>query len=69
LKAAIAHEFHHNVLFYNAEWNFINEVSVERYIAVEGLAESFAASLYGEEYIGSWVTNVKGRNLEKSLKS
>lgn len=66
LKAAVAHEFHHNVLFYNAKWNFVNEVSVARYIALEGLAESFAASLYGEEYIGSWVTNVKGQDLEKS---
>lgn len=65
LKAAIAHEFHHNVLFYNAKWNFI-DVSVARYITVEGLAESFAASLYGEEYIGSWVTDVKGQDLEKS---
>jgi len=52
LKAAVAHEFHHNVLFYNAKWNFINDVSVARYIALEGLAESFTASLYGEEYIG-----------------
>lgn len=66
LKAAVAHEFHHNVLFYNAEWNFINEVSVARYIAVEGLAESFAASLYGEEYLGPWVTGVKGQELERS---
>lgn len=66
LKAAIAHEFHHNVLFYNADWNFINEVSVARYIAVEGLAESFTASLYGEEYLGPWVTSVKGQDLEKS---
>jgi uncharacterized protein YjaZ len=66
LKAAVAHEFHHNVLFYNAKWNFINDVSVARYIAVEGLAENFAASLYGEEYIGSWVTDVKGQDLEKS---
>jgi uncharacterized protein YjaZ len=65
LKAAVAHEFHHNVLFHNAKWNFI-DVSVARYIAVEGLAESFAASLYGEEYIGSWVTDVKGQDLEKS---
>lgn len=66
LKAAVAHEFHHNVLFYNAGWNFINEVSVARYIAVEGLAENFAKSIYGEEYLGSWVTGVKGQDLEKS---
>jgi uncharacterized protein YjaZ len=65
-KAAVAHEFHHNVLFYNAKWNSLNEVSVARYITVEGLAESFTASLYGEEYLGPWVTNVKGQELEKS---
>lgn len=65
LKACIAHEFHHNVLFYNAKWNFMN-VSVGKYLAVEGLAESFAASLFGEEYIGPWVTEVKGDDLEKS---
>jgi uncharacterized protein YjaZ len=52
-------------VFYNVKWNFI-DVSDARYIAVEGLAESFAASLYGEEYIGSWATNVKGQDLEKS---
>jgi uncharacterized protein YjaZ len=52
LKAAIAHEFHHNVFFKNAKWNFMNDVSVAKYLAVEGLAESFTASLYGEEYIG-----------------
>jgi uncharacterized protein YjaZ len=66
LKAAIAHEFHHNVLFKNAKWNFMNDVSVAKYLAVEGLAESFAASLYGEEYIGPWITGVNGQDLEKS---
>lgn len=65
LQAVIAHEFHHNVLFTNAKWNFMN-VSVAKYLAVEGLAESFAASLHGEEYIGPWVTSVKGQDLEKS---
>ena len=66
LKTAIAHEFHHNVLFNNAKWNFMNDISVAKYIAVEGLAESFAASLYGEEYIGPWVTSVQGEDLAKS---
>jgi uncharacterized protein YjaZ len=33
---------------------------------VEGLADSFEASIYGEEYVGSWVTGVKGQALEKS---
>lgn len=66
LKAAVAHEFNHNVLFSNSKWDFFNDVSVARYIAVEGLAESFVASLYGEEYIGTWVTGVQGQDLEKS---
>lgn len=64
LNACIAHEFHHNVLFHNAKWNFMTEVTVGRYLAVEGLAESFAASMFGEEYIGPWVTGVQGADLE-----
>lgn len=64
LDAAIAHEFHHNVLFHNAKWNFMTDVTVGRYLAVEGLAESFAASMFGEEYIGPWVTGVQGEELE-----
>jgi uncharacterized protein YjaZ len=65
LDSCIAHEFHHNVLFHNAKWNFMN-VSVGKYLAVEGLAESFAASLFGEEFVGPWVTGVQGEALEIS---
>lgn len=64
LNACIAHEFHHNVLFHNAKWNFMTDVTVGRYLAVEGLAESFAKSMFGEEYIGPWVTGVQGEDLE-----
>lgn len=64
LNACIAHEFHHNVLFHNAKWNFMTDVSVGKYLAVEGLAESFAASMFGEEFIGPWVTNVQGTDLD-----
>lgn len=66
LKSIIAHEFHHNVLMKNVKWNFMN-VSVSQYIALEGLAESFAASLYRDEFIGPWVTSVQGKDLEKSF--
>ena len=48
LNACIAHEFHHNVLFHNARWNFM-DVSLPQYLAVEGLAESFATSMFGAE--------------------
>lgn len=67
LNSCIAHEFHHNVYFFNAKWNFMN-VTVGKYLAVEGLAESFAAELYGKEFIGPWVTGISEENLEKSRK-
>lgn len=42
----------------------MTDVTVGKYLAVEGLAESFAASMFGEEYIGPWVTGVQGSDLE-----
>jgi uncharacterized protein YjaZ len=65
LSSCIAHEFHHNVLFNNVSWNFMN-VRLSQYLAVEGLAESFASYLYGEEFIGPWVTNTKESDLKKA---
>jgi uncharacterized protein YjaZ len=64
LPACIAHELHHNALFYNVKWNFMN-VTLSQYLAVEGMAESFASALYGEDFIGPWVTSVTGVDLEK----
>lgn len=65
LPACIAHEFHHNVLFSNVTWNFM-DVTLSQYLAVEGMAESFASALYGEDCIGPWVTGVTGAELEKA---
>ncbi len=67
LSACIAHEFHHNVLFANVNWNFMN-VTLGQYLAVEGMAEGFAHALYGEDFIGPWVTGVEGTYLEKTRK-
>lgn len=66
LKACIAHEFHHNVLFNNTTWDFMREVTLARYLAVEGLAENFAESLYGEYAVGPWVTSVSEADVIKS---
>lgn len=66
LKACIAHEFHHNVLFNNTDWDFMREVTVARYLAVEGLAENFAASLYGTSAVGPWVTGVSKADVKRS---
>ncbi len=65
INACIAHEFHHNVLFNNVKWNFMN-VTLSQYLAVEGLAESFASFLYGDAFVGPWVTGVSGVDLEKT---
>lgn len=65
LPACIAHEFHHNALFFNVKWNFMN-VTLSQYLAVEGMAESFASALYGQDFIGPWVTGVQGSDLDKT---
>jgi len=66
LPSVIAHEFHHNVLFKNMNWNFMNDITVAKYLAVEGLAESFAESIYGFEVVGPWVKGVTSEDVDKS---
>lgn len=65
IPSCVAHEFHHNVLFTNVKWNFMN-VRLSQYLAVEGLAESFAASLYGEDLNGPWVADIQEADLKKA---
>lgn len=67
LNSCIAHEFHHNALFFNVNWNFMN-VTLSQYLAVEGMAESFASALYGKDAIGPWVTGVVDEDVETSRK-
>jgi len=67
LNSCVAHEFHHNALFFNVKWNFMN-ITLSQYLAVEGMAESFASALYGKDCVGPWVTSVTGRDLETSRK-
>ncbi len=55
LQATLAHEAHHNIAG-TAGWDPMS-VSVGSYVVCEGLAESFAAALYGEDLIGPWVTD------------
>lgn len=67
LNSCIAHEFHHNALFFNVNWNFMN-VTLSQYLAVEGMAESFAFALYGKKGLGPWVTGVADEDVETSRK-
>lgn len=55
LDGAAAHELHHNVRF--SLFPFIpHTVTVGEYIVAEGLAEAFAAELFGEGVVGYYVT-------------
>jgi len=63
LTSCLTHEYHHNVLFNNLKWSFMH-VSVSQYLAIEGLAESYAEACFGEAFIGPWVTGVAAKDLE-----
>ena len=52
LPAAAAHALHHNIRLTVEPWAF--DTTVGQYIVMEGLAEAFAAELYGEESLGPW---------------
>lgn len=65
IPAVIAHEFHHNIRFSYFNWDHGN-VTVGDYIVIEGLAESFAKELFGDELLGPWVTSFDDDDLEYS---
>lgn len=54
LPAAIVHETNHNVRYQYIRWT--NDVTLGEMLVSEGLAENYATTLYGEEYLGPWVT-------------
>ncbi|MBC7870652.1 MAG: hypothetical protein H7Y09_07410, partial [Chitinophagaceae bacterium] len=68
VKGATAHELHHNLLFAARPKNFMTETTVADYMIYEGLAESFAAELYGEEVVGYYVTDFDDSRLEATKK-
>jgi uncharacterized protein YjaZ len=53
LPSIAAHEFHHNVRLSFEPWSA--ETTVGQYLVVEGLAEAFAAEMFGEDMLGPWV--------------
>lgn len=54
LPAMAAHEAHHKVRLAFEPWNPAT-ITVGQYYVLEGLAEAFAAELYGEASLGPWV--------------
>lgn len=65
IPAVIAHEFHHNIRFSYFDWDH-GDVTVGDYLIIEGLVESFAKELYGEDLLGPWVTSFDKEDLEYS---
>lgn len=63
-KGATVHELHHNILNVVRPQNFMTETTVGDYMVMEGLAESFAAELYGEDMVGPYVTMFDDTRLE-----
>lgn len=65
IKGTTVHELHHNVRSLAAPINFM-EVTVGYYMIMEGLAESFAAELYGENVVGYYVTDLDPAEVEQA---
>lgn len=66
LQGATVHEFHHNIRF--SLFPFRMDVTVGEYIIAEGLAESFAAELYGEDKVGFYVTDFDQSRFDETKK-
>lgn len=56
LGGCIVHEMHHLIRATVMPWNIMTATLAE-YAIFEGLAESFAATLYGEDLVGHYVTD------------
>lgn len=56
MEAAAAHEAHHNIRLSVCPWDPAN-ITVGEYLVMEGLAESFAATLFGKEKLSYYVTD------------
>ncbi len=66
LPVALAHETNHNVRFQFIKWR--NDITLAEMIVNEGLAENFAAYLYGEEKVGPWVSKTTIESLNGHIK-
>ncbi|WP_084783635.1 DUF2268 domain-containing protein [Paenibacillus sp. FJAT-26967] len=66
IPAVIAHEFHHNIRFSYMDWDYGN-VTVGDYLVIEGLAESFARELYGDDLLGPWVSSMSEADVGRSM--
>ena len=66
IKVALAHETNHNIRYQFIKWK--NDVTLGEMIVSEGIAENFAAHLYGEDLVGPWVTKTDKDILDDCIK-
>lgn len=62
LPGLAVHELHHNIRFSLFPWG--PHITLGDYMISEGLAESFAAALYGEPIVGYYVSDITADDLE-----
>lgn len=66
MKAALAHECNHNVRYQFIQWD--HTVNLGELIVSEGLAENYAVFIFGEEWLGPWVTKINEEMLNRRIK-
>ncbi|MET3544712.1 uncharacterized protein YjaZ [Paenibacillus favisporus] len=66
MKVALAHECNHNVRYQFIQWD--HTVHLGELIVSEGLAENYAAFMFGEEWLGPWVTKTNADTLNRHIK-
>ncbi len=66
LPACLAHEANHNVRFQFIPWR--NDITLGEMMVSEGLAENFATYLYGENFVGPWVSATDTQTLNARIK-
>ena len=66
LPVALAHETNHNVRWQFMQWS--NHITLADMIVSEGLAETFAAKMFGEDKVGKWVSETIPEVLRKTIK-
>lgn len=68
VEAVTVHELHHNVLgAVQGPGSGMVQGTLVDYMVGEGLAESFAAELYGADKVGPWVSEFDEADLERTV--
>ena len=66
LPVALVHETNHNVRWQFMQWS--SNITLADMIVSEGLAETFAAKMFGEDKVGKWVRETTPEVLRETVK-